>query len=324
MPRKPKRFRLLVVALTIITLLSMPVSKSDASKENPAPATGSLQAALNQLHSYITVNKSATAPVIYAGAYTLVDSVTNTQLIGHNADSVVPVASTTKMMTALVARATYNLSDVVTIQPQAEQIPETLVHFVPGEKITVQNLLQAMLIPSGNDAAYSLAYFYQEKQGISGAPDYKPFVEQMNQFAATHHLQNTHFADPAGLDDDGHSTATDLAVIARLVLTDPVLAAIVDTPSTTVASVDGSHTHALTNSNRLIQPTDSLYFPGVIGIKTGFTLGAGHCLVAGYNLNGRTLIGVVLNTTAFTATASAEEMRKLFVWANANVRVINY
>lgn len=325
MQQRPRGKRLLLVLALTLALLSLPINQVDVAAANN-PSGSNVTTQLSAITSFVGLRDSATEPNIAAKSFLLVDANTVTTLASRNPESVLPIASTTKIMTALVARQYFDLNDVVTIHSEAEQIPETLVHLVPGEKINVLSLLKAMLMPSGNDAAYSLGYFYADKLSLAGEkPSLKPFVDKMNDYAASHNLTNTRYGDTAGLDDDnGHSTAKDLSNIARLLLADPILSEIVSTPETVVSSVDSVYIHKLTNSNRLIQAADPLYLPNVLGIKTGFTLGAGHCLVAAYNFNGRALIGIVLNTNVYSATASAEEMRKLLLWASSNVQINNY
>jgi D-alanyl-D-alanine carboxypeptidase len=189
-----------------------------------------------------------------------------------------------------------------------------------GEKITVHELLRGLMIQSGNDAAFALADHYSP-----GDNEYKAFVAKMNEYVAVVGLKNTVFGDPAGLDDEtGRSTAADLAHIARLVLQDPVLGDIIATAKTTIQSVDGAVTHELTNSNRLLLGDSPYYLPGAIGVKTGFTPEAGHCLVSAYQSAHGLLIGVVLNTAEYTITASASESRKLYTWADRYVEARQY
>ncbi len=321
------RHRKYLIPILIIILLSLPTAGINTKPINASASSPTdINQPLTNMANYVSVKDGAKDPLIYSKAYILLDADSAKILSSDNENQQVPIASTTKMMTALVARENFKLDDIVTIDKQVNSIPETTIGLIPGETITVGDLLKGMLIPSGNDAAYSLAYHYDQlKNPDATKPDYHPFVELMNAYATSHNLLDTHYGDPAGLDDtDGHSTAFDLANIARLVLQDPVLAAIVGTPSTSVSSTDGKHIHNITNSDRLIIPSEPLYMPGVIGIKTGLTDGAGHCLVGAYKLGDRTLIGVVLNTNVYTAQASAVEMRKLFVWASQSLQVNSY
>jgi len=130
----------------------------------------------------------------------------------------------------------------------------------------------------------------------------------MNKLAGTLHLENSHYADPAGLNDDGHSDALDLAKVASEVRTIPVLAKITSTADSTVQDQSGKHVFQLKNSNRIVSEYD---FEGAGMGKTGFTPTAGHCLVASATRNGNTLIAVVLNTYSTAPDASAQVAKDL-------------
>lgn len=275
---------------------------------------------LTATSSYLVRKEGSPLPPVYSNSYILIDATNGDVLVGKNKTRIVPVASTTKMVTALVAREVFDLNEVVEIKQLAASINGSEIKLIYGEKITVRDLLKGLLIQSGNDTAFALAEHYSKVPG-----NYELFVEKMNSYVREQGLVDTVFSDPAGLDDEiGRSTAWDLANIARLLLVDEVLAKIVKIPKTTVASIDGRFTHELENSNRLILSDSSYYLPGVIGIKTGFTPDAGHCLVSAYNFNGQTIIGVVLKTNEYSITASAYESRKLYNWANRYIEAMAY
>jgi len=321
LPTRPRRWRYLWVAVTALLALTLPASpRSQAHQETSNNNGNESTQILDNLTTYSYVKEGASKPLIYSGSYILIDAETNEILISKNPYEPLPVASTTKMTTALVAVENLPLDQVVTVSAKAANINGSKIQLLPQEKITVRNLLKGLLIQSGNDAAMALAEAYSKEAG-----NYRLFAEKMNEFIKNNHLTATTFADPAGLDDDnGRSSAFDLSQIARLVLQNQTLRDIVTTPSETITSVNGQHSHQLKNSNRLILNDNPYYLPNAIGIKTGFTLAAGHCLVSGYQLNDRVVIGVVLNTVESTITASAVEMRKLFLWANDNVKVGSY
>ncbi|HUD20447.1 MAG TPA: hypothetical protein VMQ44_00015 [Candidatus Saccharimonadales bacterium] len=283
--------------------------KAESGQTTGTNTSANYQPILGGLADY-PILSTAKKPLAYSKAYLLMDAQTGEVIASSNKDLVVPVASTTKMTTALVARQVYGLDDVLTVR-NGPLVNGSKVGLIQGERITVESLLKGLLVPSGNDAAITLA------EGLTGqAGDTAPYVTKMNEFLKAHNLTQTTFADPAGLDDDnGHSTAFELANIGRLVLEDPVLSAIVKTPQTTITSVDGAITHQLKNSNRLLQSDDPSFLPGTLGIKTGYTNEAGHCLVSAYTIQNHVVIGVVLNTNESTITASATEMHRLFSWA---------
>lgn len=190
-------------------------------------------------------------------------------------------ASTTKIITALTALDYYKLSDVLTVQ--RDFVEGSGLHFVSGEKLTFQNLLYAMMLPSANDAAYAIADNFPG--GMAA------FVQKMNEKAAALHLANTHYQDSAGLADDGDfTTSHDLAILASVAIKNPILAQIVDTKSTVITSTSGRFTYPIENLNALL----GLY--GVVGVKTGYTDEAGEVLVTASKQNGHTFILVVMKS----------------------------
>lgn len=275
---------------------------------------------LDSANGYLQQKDDSPLPLVYSKSYILMDASNGDVLASKNKSHIVPIASTTKMVTALVAIEEFDLNEVVEVGKLAANINGSEIKLILGEKITVRDLIKGLLIQSGNDTAFALAEHYSREPG-----NYQLFVERMNQYVKKQGLDNTIFGDPAGLDDEtGRSTAWDLAHIARLLLQNETLSKIVTLPKTTVASVDGKYIHELESSNRLILGDSTYYLPGVIGIKTGFTPEAGHCLVSAYSYGDSTLIGVVLNTNEYTITASAKESRKLYNWANRYIESVFY
>lgn len=204
-------------------------------------------------------------------------------LLTKNSEEQVPPASTTKMVTALVARDIYNLDDVVTIKAEAFTLGHT-VGFTVNEQFTVRSLLTSLLVSSGNDAALALANHHP--QGYEG------FVAAMNQKAKELHLSHSSFRNPSGLDENDHfSTARDLGVVARALMLDPVLKPLVATKQTVIKDVTGKHAHWLYNTNDLLHTE-----PGVIGIKTGTTELAKENVVTEVERNGHQLLIVVLGS----------------------------
>lgn len=319
----------LVLALLLVNIPSATLADLAVQKRNSLPVAEGTdisideyekwQAALSSTTAFVAPLKNAPAPAVYAKSYLLLDDQSAALLASRNPNVALPIASTTKMMTALVVRRYMKLDDVVTVTKEAAGINGSDIQLIANERISVQNLLKGLLIQSGNDAAIALAHHYAQ------APDIQPFVTRMNEYAKELGLTQTVYGDPSGLDDErGRSTAFELAMIARTLLNDSVLRNIVTTPEETVNSVDASYIHELKNSNRLLQADTPYYLPNTLGIKTGFTPEAGHCLVSAYTINGRRVIGVVLNTNEFTVTASAAEMRKLLTWGEKYLTVTAY
>lgn len=247
---------------------------------------------------------------IYAKSYILYDINSGYILSQKNANIQLPIASTTKILTAIIVLENYHLNDTVVISKNAASQIGSEVMLKSGEKITIESLLYALLIQSGNDAALALAENYPG--------DVKEFVNAMNAKASYLGLKNTHLKDPAGLDDEGKSTAHDLAILTAYALRNPTFSKIVKTVDFDITSIDGRITHKLESSNRLIKSDQPLYYPLAIGVKTGFTPIAGHCLVAAAEKNGRKIISIVLNTDEFSNDASAEQSKKLLEWGFEN------
>jgi len=253
----------------------------------------------------------APEPNILAKSVILIDRDSFKIIYQKNPTERVPIASTTKIMTALVILENYpdKLKDEVQITREMINVDGSDIDLRPGEKMTVENLLKGLLIYSGNDAAFSLASFFGGKE---------EFVKIMNEKAIFLGLKNTRFRDPAGLDDEGFSTARDLAILASYALRNKTFAEIARTPNITLTSADGRLIHELKNSNRMLRSEEEFYYPFAIGIKTGFTPAAGHCLVSAASKDNHVLIAVILNTNENTLTASAKESRKLLEWGFAN------
>ena len=292
-----------VLATTVVRLSRQHVDASDAPRVLGVSTAVVKHGAPIQHLPPTLLNDSR--PNVQAKAVYLLDLDSAYPLYAQNEQEPVPIASVTKLMTAVIARQQYQLDDIVTVSKTAATINGSLIQLRTNEQLTVQSLLTGLLIQSGNDAAMALA----EHTG------YEQFIASMNEQATTLGMKDTVFKDPAGLNDEGRSTARDLAILASYVLRDTVIRDIVDTPVTTVQSIDGTLSHELTTSNRLIKSDHPLYMREVTGLKTGFTPDAGHCLVASATYQGKELVSVVLHTNASTTEASAVETKKLFLWA---------
>ena len=216
------------------------------------------------------------AGAVSAAGAVVIDADTGETLFEQNADARLPMASTTKIMTALVALGEGDLDRVYTVKPEYAAVEGSSMYLQAGEKLTLRDTLYGLMLASGNDAAVAVA-------GECGGMD--AFVRKMNEKAAELGLTDTHFDNPNGLPSDTHyTTAHELAKITAAALKDPVFRQIVATKSCTVSG------HTLVNHNRLLN-----LYGGAIGVKTGFTRAAGRCLVSAAERNGRTLIAVTLN-----------------------------
>ncbi len=227
-------------------------------------------------------------PKLEARAWALIDARDGEVLAADDASMRLPVASTTKLMTAYVALKELPLSRVVRAAPYpASSFAESLLELRPGQRISVRDLLYGLILRSGNDAAYDLA--------LAAAGSEGRFVREMNRYAAALGLSDTHYANPIGLDEPGnYSSAYDLTVLGRRLLDIPVFAKIAATRRAVLRS--------LRPPRRIATRNDLLYsLPWANGIKTGFTLDAGYVLVGAGRLDGVQLISAVLGTTSEAA-----------------------
>ena len=209
----------------------------------------------------------------------------------RNASRVLPVASLTKMMTALLVAERVPRRGRVRVTPEALRYRGSGVGLLPrGKLIRVQTMLHGLLLPSGNDAAIALA---QRAAGGS----VRRFVALMNRRAARMGLKCTHFSSPSGLDDGDISCAGDLAALARAVLRTPRIARIVRRRSAVLPFPIRGGKLYLYNTNPLLRER----YRGATGLKTGYTVAAGRCLVATAR-RGRTGLGVVLLRSRDPAT----------------------
>jgi serine-type D-Ala-D-Ala carboxypeptidase (penicillin-binding protein 5/6) len=225
-----------------------------------------------------------------------------------------PMGSITKVMTAYVVLTTpgLNLNRVITVPGGIIAYDETYdastAGLEPGEKLTTLQLLYAMLLPSGCDAAYALADAYGP--GLAG------FVARMNATARELELTKTHFTDFSGLPDPAeystYSTAHDLIILGREAMSNKTFAAVVATREYKVAAASVHLAHVWKNNNPLLGT-----YPGAIGIKTGFTTAAGQCLLFAAQRGNTTMIGVVLDSSPVESSslaAAASDAAAMLDW----------
>jgi D-alanyl-D-alanine carboxypeptidase len=237
------------------------------------------------------------APDAEAGAWVLVDEASGETLAGKNSSEELPMASTTKIMTALVTLDGTSLDEEVTVSAEAAKYarpPYSNVGLREGDKLTVRELLTAAMLESGNDAAYALAYHVGD-----GSVD--RFVRMMNQRARDMGLQHTSFENPVGLDHPDHySSAGDLAKMAREALSKPALREIVDTPSAVIDTAQGRDI-PLQTTNELLSS-----YPAATGVKTGTTPAAGESLVASAARGDESYVTVMLDAADRFGSAATE------------------
>ena len=243
--------------------------------------------------SWLRTHPIAEVPSIKGRAAIVVDLTAGQVLYQQDQSTRYAEASLTKMMTAMVAADLTPPDTVITVPDAATQVEPNHMGISTGEKLTVRELLEGMLLDSGNDAAEAIAM---------GIVDRPKFVDFMNQKAAALHLRATHFTNPSGLDDaDHYSSAYDLAVVGATLLADyPDLHAIVGSKQVSIYATPLHKAFDPVNIDRLLWT-----YPGAIGIKPGYTGAAGYCLAAAATRNGRTILVVVLGSTQhFTDAAT--------------------
>jgi D-alanyl-D-alanine carboxypeptidase (penicillin-binding protein 5/6) len=225
-------------------------------------------------------SSQARPPVIGARSAVLVDTDDGHVLFARAPNARRPIASTTKLMTALLALERFPLRKRLHAATYHAAAAESIIGLRPGERISVGDLLRALLLESANDAAVTLA------RGAAGSVS--RFVDEMNERARELGLANTHYANPVGLDQSGNfSSALDLSRLARRLLRNATFAEIVDLPQARLGT--GSHPRMVDNRNDLVARV-----PWINGVKTGHTLGAGYVLVGSGTRKGAQLVSVVL------------------------------
>lgn len=223
-------------------------------------------------------------PGLYARSAILTDAESGRVLFEKNAHVKLPIASTTKIMTALVIRSQLDLAEKVVVSPEAAAVGEQEIWLTPGETLSVEQLLYALLVQSANDAAFALAQY--------SAGSAQAFANLMNKKAAQIGAKDSHFNNPHGLDEPGHySTAYDLALMGRELLKDPALAKMVACRKYDIPWPGHPSPRTSLSHNEILGK-----YPGANGIKTGYTIAAGQCLVGSATREGKNLIAVVLNS----------------------------
>lgn len=280
---KPVTLALFIFSLLAIFVQLLP------SPPSPAPVLAVTSS--NKKQAY-PVSSGQSLPQITAKNIFVMDRDTGVVLYHQQADDQVAPASTTKIATALVVLEHFPLTQEITVT-RSYPNGQTL-QFQPGEKLTVEQLLYALLVYSANDAAEIFA------ENFTGGRD--AFISTLNSQAAVLGLYHTHFANPTGLDEAGHySSASDLARLADAAMDNAEFARVVATENAVIAS------RVVTNVNELL-----VKVPGVLGIKTGYTDAAGQSLVTLVNQGHPVIVVILGSTDRFTDT------EKLITWVYSN------
>ncbi len=297
--------RVIAATAGAVLLGSVPVAVSAATPEHaktPAPATA------RPVSAVIAQAASAPSGVTAKGAY-LYDADQAKKLWGVATSTKRPIGSITKMMTAIIAIRAGNLDKTVTVKKSyvdhVKHNDASTAGLRTGDKVTVRQLLNAMLLPSGCDAAYALGDVY--------GPGQTKFVAKMNKEAAALKMTSTHYLNADGLPTsshkEGYSTPHDLILLARYAMTSTNFRAVVTRQSYSLSKTSGHAAYHWANTNLLLGS-----YGGAIGIKTGHTDAAGYSLVFAAKRNGRTLIGLVLNSTATDPNRRFASAAKMLDW----------
>jgi len=250
---------------------------------------------------YIPYLKFPYYPGVSARGVYVVDLPSFTPVFERNSHTKFLPASTTKIITALVAYDIYQPDQIITVKKTITE--GQLMNLFPGEKITVENLLYGLLVQSANDAAFVLA----ENFGL------QKFVDLMNIKAQSLAMKNSRFTNPTGFDDwRQYTTPFDLALAARELLTNPYLAKIVSTKDITIPDVDYRYFHQLTNVNKLLGEVQ-----GVGGLKTGYTENAGENLISFFKKNGHQFVIVIVKSQD-----RFQDTKNILRWIEDNVSYI--
>ncbi|MGE5333697.1 MAG: D-alanyl-D-alanine carboxypeptidase family protein [Nitrososphaerota archaeon] len=246
-------------------------------------------------------------PKVVATAAYVFDADSGLILYSKDADQELPMASCTKVMTALLAVEKGKLDQVITVGADAHALVRSDSSYMgldTGEKLTLKDLLYGLVMPSGNDAAVAIA------DGIGGTEAH--FVDMMNARAAQLGLTHTHFANPHGLDAPGHHTsARDLAVLSAVAMKNPTLVTIMSAYSYNIPKTSTHKAYSLRTGNDLLAHAGSPY-PGAIGVKPGYTGPAGFCQAFAAIRHGHLIVGAVLNDPSWQVRRV--DMRALLDW----------
>lgn len=298
--KKVHKFYIILAFILVFNLINLPIYADDEEEEEYNQ---------NEIQELIveSATKPTEEPILNAKAAIIYDRNTKEIIWGKNETERRAMASTTKIMTAIVVLEHGNLSDVVTISKKAASTGGSRLKISSGDKITVNDLLYGLMLRSGNDAAVALAEY------VGGSIE--GFATLMNKKAKELGLTNTNFVTPHGLDNEKHyTTAYELAVLTDYALENKTFAKIVNTKKTTI-NINGN-SRDIYNTNELLGVLE-----GVDGIKTGFTNNAGRCLVTSCTRDKNQIITVVLGCD--TKKQRTSDSTKLIEYAFKNYTRIN-
>lgn len=250
---------------------------------------------------------------VYAGAYAAVDYRDGHLLCGKNYEERLPMASTTKILTAIVVLENSSLNDIVTVSAKAAGSPKVHLGVKKGEQYYVQDLLYSMLLESHNDSAVALA------EHVGGSTE--EFAKLMNSKAKEIGALNSSFVTPNGLDDDNHfSTAYDMALIGSYAIRNEKFVDIVNTKSYSFSEINGKAYHSVSNINTYLTMDST-----AIGIKTGFTGKAGYCFVGANKYKDTVVVSCVLASGWYpNRTFKWHDMREIMKYVREKTESVKY
>lgn len=293
--------KIFFIIILIFTLSAFPVLADDANELEEVVIEEDEK---NEIEASAS---SDTKPTINSRRYAVYDRLSGRCIYGKDENKQTAMASTTKIMSAVIIVENCNLEDIVTVTAKAAGVGGSRLGLHTDDKISVNDLLYGLMLRSGNDAAVALA--------IHTAGSVEEFANLMNQKAEVLGLTNTHFVSPHGLDNSEHyTTAYELAKITDYALKNETIAKIVKTKTTTI-SINGNLMQ-INNTNELLGNVE-----GVYGVKTGFTNNAGRCLVTSVKRGDMDLIIVVLG--ADTRKDRASDSMKLIEYAFKKFHMVN-
>lgn len=237
--------------------------------------------------SYVPIlDTTVSRPTINARSALVYDTRSGRFLFEQNSRQKLPIASLTKLLSAVIILENLKLEDIVTVPREALRVDDEKQTLYLGEKISVENLLKLMLIESSNDSAFALSFFAQNK-GFN-------FIDKMNERASQLGMVDSHFLDPAGLNDDAYSTAYDLVKLVKYALKYDLIWNLLSEKNLVVKSVDGKIEHNIKSTDQLLG-----VIPDIVGGKTGNTDGALGCMILVVDIPGKNdkIIGIVIGTS---------------------------
>lgn len=283
-----KRISLILFCISIfflyqsLSVLLLPQARSfcpEQKQKVPDYSNSSIRYSAGELGC----NASAATPSsLYAKAYCVLDADSGRVLYGKQENQQMPMASTTKIMTCILAIESGQLEDTVTVSAYASTMPDVQLNIREGEKYRLEDLLYSLMLESHNDTAVAIA------EHLGGSVE--GFAEMMNEKAAELGCNNTHFVTPNGLDAQEHyTTAKELCKIAAYAIQNEDFLKVIATPSYSFQDTSGKRSFTVNNHDAFLK-----LYPGAIGVKTGFTGNAGYCFCGAAKQGERTLVSAVL------------------------------